>query len=143
MTVRLQDMAGMAPDCPYCGKPSEPADGTRVYPHRPDLADGLYFICEPCGAWVGTHQSTGRPLGRLANAELRRLKQSAHAVFDPLWEAKMRRDKCSKKKARGVAYMWLADEMNIPREECHIAMFDEARCRRATEICSKIRVRSN
>lgn len=141
MSVSLADMAGMAPDCPYCGKQSEPCSGERVYPHRPDLADKLFFMCEGCGAWVGTHKSTGQPLGRLANAELRRLKQQAHAVFDPLWEAKLRRDGCSKKKARGAAYMWLADEMNIPREDCHIAMFDEARCRQAAEICGKIRVR--
>ena len=136
--VSLTDMAGFAPDCPYCGKPSEAADGTRIYPHRPDLADKLFFICAPCGAWVGTHRSTGQPLGRLANAELRRLKQSVHAVFDPLWEAKIRRDNCTKKKARGAAYMWLADQMGIPREDCHIAMFNEDQCRKAQAICASI-----
>lgn len=112
-----------------------------VYPHRQDLCEKLFFICSSCWAFVGVHKDSGRPLGRLANAELRRLKRAAHAAFDPLWQRKMQRDHCSKKSARGAAYMWLADQMKIPREDCHIGMFDEAQCRAATAICSNLKVR--
>ena len=61
------------------------------------------------------------PLGRLANAELRRAKSAAHAAFDPLWK--------SKRMKRRDAYGWLARELGISRDNCHIGMFDIAACR--------------
>lgn len=79
------------PACPYCREPSKAVTGARIYPHRPDLHRKKFFECEPCGAWVGCHD-TGAPFGRLANAALRKAKQAAHAAFDPFWKAKMERD---------------------------------------------------
>ncbi len=59
----------------------------------------------------------------------------ALAAFDPLWEAKVRRDGCSKGEARGRGYAWLAKQLEIDRAGCHIGMFDEALCERVIEIC--------
>lgn len=117
--------------CPYCQQPAELVSGDRVYPHRTDLYVKRFWQCEPCDAYVGTHSNSAWhcPLGRLANGELRILKQRCHAVFDPLW-----------KKggiSRVEAYKRLAERMNIPRAECHIGMFDEARCRLALEVLCK------
>lgn len=123
------------PVCPYCGKPSTLVTGAVVHPHMPELADKPIWACMPCKAWVGCHPGGQMPLGRLANAELRRAKQEAHNLFDPLWKAKMRRDGCSKREARGKAYAWLADQLGIPRENCHIGMFDAPTCRRVVDIC--------
>lgn len=126
------------PDCPYCQQPSELVKGDVLYPYRPDLAGQDFFRCAPCAAWVGCHRGTFNPLGRLANGELRRAKQAAHAVFDPLWQAKMRRDKCSKKVARAAAYGWLATQLSVSREDCHIGMMDVAMCHRVVDVCSSI-----
>lgn len=116
-----------APICPYCGKKSHLADGTVIYPHRPDLAKKLFYRCTPCGAFVGCHPGTITPLGRLANAELRKAKQAAHAAFDPKWQGgDIRRQR---------AYAWLAEQLGIPREDCHIGLFDEALCQRVIEAC--------
>lgn len=128
-----------APDCPYCGKRSVVATGAKVYPNRPDLSDGWYFACWPCRAWVGTHERSGKPLGRLANAELRSAKQRAHAVFDPLWKAKMRRDKVSQKVARGAGYTWLADQLGIKPEDCHIGEFSVEQCEEVVRLVEVIR----
>lgn len=130
----------MQPDvslCPYCGNPANLVGGDVIYPRRPDLRDRWFWSCAPCGAYVGCHRGDGGmvPLGQLANSTLRRAKQSAHAVFDPLWEEKMRREKITKKHARGKAYAWLAEQLGIEPAATHIGMFDEETCARVVAIC--------
>ncbi len=104
---------------------------------------GPMWLCRPCAAWVGVHNNSPRylPLGRLANAELRAAKQAAHAVFDPLWQRKLipdrrPRQKGEKKRARGDGYHWLADQLGIPFEQCHIGLFDVETCKRVIAICT-------
>lgn len=127
------------PDCDYCGKPSELVSGAVLYPHHGQkFADKYFFRCAPCQAWVGCHDGTFKPLGRLANAELRRAKSAAHFAFDKLWQGKMRRDKCSKSVAREAAYGWLAKELGIAREDCHIGQMDLAMCDRVIAVCASI-----
>ena len=125
--------------CAYCLREAELVTGAVIYPHRPDLADKKFYNCSPCGAWVGCHDGTETPLGRLANAELRRAKGAAHAAFDPFWRAKIRRDGVSKKEARGLAYKWLAGQLGISREDCHIGMMGPETCRLVVKICNDFR----
>lgn len=113
-------------NCPYCGRIAERTDGKFIYPHRPDLADRQFIQCLPCQAWVGCHKD-GTPLGRLANASLRRKKMEAHATFDPLWK--------SGEMSRAHAYYLLAKHLNLTRETCHIGEFDEAICQKVIEFC--------
>lgn len=94
--------------------------GMKLYPHRLDLHKKKFWVCFPCGAWVGAH-SDGRPLGRLADAELRKAKMAAHAEFDPLWTSGVF--------SRSRAYAWLSGMMQIPKAQCHIAMFDVDQCK--------------
>lgn len=132
-------MAEVAPViCPYCASPARLVDSAEIYGGR---SYGMAWWCKPCDAYVGTHRNSKRhaPLGRLANAELRRLKMKAHAAFDPLWQGKMRRDGCSKAEARTAGYAWLADRLGIAHKDCHIGMFDEALCLRVIEICARTR----
>ncbi|MDR3439846.1 zinc-finger-containing protein [Telmatospirillum sp.] len=125
----------IAPTCPYCGNHAVLVGGDVVYPHRPDLTSKKIWICHICAAWVGCHPGTETPLGRLANPELRRAKQAAHAAFDPLWRAKIHRDGCSKKRARSAAYRWLSQQLGTSPEETHIGMFDVDLCKRVVEVC--------
>ena len=81
--------------CPYCGRHAVLVKGDVIYPHRPDLFEKNFWQCEPCGAYVGCHEANPKfgfdgtqPLGRLADAKLRKAKWDAHAVFDPLWRDK-------------------------------------------------------
>lgn len=138
MTGRRRPGERKALLCPYCDRPVSLVTGRVLYPHFRGAWEKPYWFCAPCKAWVGCHDGTQRPLGRLADAELRRAKQAVHAAFDPLWEAKMRRDGCSKGRARGAGYKWLAEKLGIDRKRCHVGMFDVATCLRAVEICSAI-----
>lgn len=109
--------------CPYCGKPAKLVDSIEIYKTR---SYGKAYLCKECDAYVGCHKGTDRPLGRLANAELRMWKQRAHAAFDILWQ--------TKEFDRKSAYAWLADKLDIPIESCHIGMFDVDRCQQVIEV---------
>jgi hypothetical protein len=114
------------PTCPYCKQKAMRTNGATIYPHRPDLATLVFYWCPPCEAYVGTHKATGEPLGTLANATLRRLRNLAHAAFDPLHQRQGY--------DRTVAYSMLASAMGISKDACHIAMFDNAQCRRVVDL---------
>lgn len=118
--------------CDYCNNEAELVSGEVIYPHRPDLYDLKFYYCATDQAWVGCHRGTTKPLGRLANLELRQAKMEAHAAFDELWRSTTPAGSFDRK----GAYKWLADQLGISRDECHIGMFDVEQCRRVVEICS-------
>lgn len=113
--------------CSYCGRQAKLVTGAEIYPHRRDLHKKLIWSCKPCGAYVGTHEGTEKPLGRLANEELRNWKMKAHKAFDPKWR--------SGEMKRQEAYKWLSNQLDIDREKCHIGMFDIDMCKRVIEVC--------
>lgn len=113
--------------CPYCGAESEWVDDVIVYGKS---YGGKVYLCRTCAAWVGCHKQGkhDKPLGRLANADLRKLKVRCHALFDPIWQQAA---KTRGMKARGLAYKWVAEGLGIDWNMCHFGEFDEATCRRA------------
>ena len=112
---------------------------------------GPVYFCEPCYAWVGCHKGTTNALGRPATKDIREARKLAHAAFDPIWTEIWKdlnagmAEKAGKSvpafygkgKARKAIYQWLADEMGIPVDECHISWFDVPDCKRVIEICRK------
>lgn len=124
----------MSPTCPYCDKASRLVGGSHLYPHRPDLFGKKFWVCDDCSAWVGCHPPKKEggmgdgtmPLGRLANAELRKAKSAAHAAFDPLWRSRRMR--------RSEAYSWLAEKLGISGANCHIGMFDVDQCKAVVAV---------
>ena len=113
-------------NCDYCGGEARFVSGIHVYPHLPELWKKQFWLCRPCGAYVGCHAGTNKPLGRLANDELRRAKIAAHAAFDPFWKAQGWK--------RNAAYRWLSEQLGIERSACHIGMFDESLCARIVAL---------
>ena len=122
-------MSQIEVNCEYCGNPAEFVTGAIMYPHRFDLKHTRFWRCKPCQAWVGCYPS-GRPLGRLANLQLRIAKQKAHEAFDTFWKYGPM--------TRSQAYTWLSQEMGIPLDLCHIGMFNESQCERVVEICCRM-----
>lgn len=107
--------------CPYCNNLADFTHGDEVYPHRKDLSGKPFWICRDCNAYCGCHKGTDRPLGTLANKELRHWRKQAHSFFDPLW--------MHGKLSRGDAYGLLAKDLGIPKNECHIGSFSADQCR--------------
>ncbi len=120
-------------DCPYCGKPAQLVPGVAIYPGQKKLKKNSFWLCKKCDAYVGCYggHRHPRPFGTLANAELRKWRQSVHAVFDPLWEDK------SDFKTRGEAYKWLSSKLEIRLKFTHVGMFDTERCQNAIRACNK------
>lgn len=121
-------------NCPYCGEAAQLVTGKAIYPHRPDLYQLRFWQCEPCDAYVGCHKPNARmgfdgtqPLGRLANAELRKAKSLAHEAFDPLWQDGYM--------SRKQAYAWLSYQLAIDTKDCHIGEFDVVRCMLVEQVC--------
>lgn len=103
--------------CNYCGKDVVFMSSKKFY--GKDYGSNVYS-CKPCGAYVGTHGNTSKPLGTLAKAGLRKLRNEAHSLFDPLWK--------SGKMSRSSAYKYLSNIMFLPAKDTHIGMFDEDDC---------------
>ena len=107
-------------DCPYCGAKAEFRDSAMIY----GRSYGMVYVCSNypvCDAYVGVHKGTDRPLGRLANTELRYWKKRAHDALDNLWK--------SRRYSRSKAYRIAADIMGTPITETHIGMFDVQECK--------------
>lgn len=132
-------MAIPPPICPYCGAAAEKVTGDIQYPHRNDMGKKFFWRCVPCQAWVGCHIGTDRPLGRLADAELRTWKRRAHDAFDPLWRTTAHRRRNTG--ARTRAYQALAHALGIPAADCHIGMFDIDLCRRTVALAPTLKMR--
>ena len=119
-----------APLCPYCGNESELVTGRQIYPRSPALKNKPFYRCLPCDAHVGCPPDTTVALGRLANAALRKAKMAAHSVFDMKWRAGHMK--------RKDAYGWLAEQLGIERQACHIGMMDMEMCKRVVDVCGGV-----
>lgn len=139
-------LSKLAPACTECtgqgASVVKLVSGAHIYPHRMDLwwKDGIerwWWRCENCGAYVGTHLGTIKPLGSPCGPETRRAREEAHAAFDPMWGKRMAISGISKTKARGRGYKWLAAQMGMDPKDCHIGMMNAAQARRVVEICRR------
>jgi hypothetical protein len=125
--------------CPYCDEAALFLSSSAALYGGRDY--GPVWACLPCHAWVGVHKDTRTPYGRLADGNLRRMRQDAHRYFDHLWHRKLgelspdRKRNVVLKQVRGDAYRWLASNMNLTNDECHIGMFDEDQCREVVRLC--------
>ena len=125
----------MTINCPYCGSQAKLVDSSIIYHGR---SYGNAWVCSnfpKCDAYVGCHKGTEKPLGRLADKTLRVAKGEAHKLFDHLWRRKMQKEGCRVKVARNAGYAWLAENLGIKKEDCHIGMFDIETCRKVIKFC--------
>lgn len=116
--------------CHHCRGVAKLVGGKVIYPHRPDLFNKNFFLCTPCNAYVGCHGNSCRPLGTPANEKLRKLRQQAHAAFDPMWKGKPWG-------ARKSEYAWLSEALGISLRKTHIGMFDESTCLQVVQLCKE------
>ncbi|HEY0684693.1 MAG TPA: zinc-finger-containing protein [Steroidobacter sp.] len=93
-----------------------------------------------CDSYVGCHPD-GSPKGTLANRALRNARKAAHASFDPLWQdwAQAYPDMPHvsgriRQLMRRRAYEWLAEQLQLPFDQTHIAMFDHEQCARVVAV---------
>lgn len=72
-------------NCPYCNNLANYGPNEEWYGKRYGRSYMCYY-CKPCDAYVGTHNNTSKPLGTMANKELRQFRMKVHQKIDPLWK---------------------------------------------------------
>ncbi len=119
-------------NCPFCNSRVSIVDSAKIY----GRSYGFIYLCSAypnCDARVGCHPGTIKPLGTLADKELRRWRSLAHRQFDPLWQLGVF-------KTRDAAYKWLSKTMKLPLRNTHIAMFNIRQCQRAIACVEDFKV---
>jgi hypothetical protein len=114
---------------------------------------GPFYGCEnfpTCRSTHGAHPD-GKPLGVPADKATKEARIAAHAQFDRLWKdiapsyviprnlarsARKRNEYRIRKRGRTRAYRWLAEQLAIPFEDCHIGAMDAATCARVAALCT-------
>ena len=124
--------------CAHCSLACRLTTGREVYPHRKDLSDLRFWVCESCEARVGCHKegavvdgetSDGTmPLGRAANAALRRARSEVHKKLDPIWRTQPKKER---RVARRRVYRVISRYMGLPMHQTHVGMFNLEQCRQA------------
>jgi hypothetical protein len=87
------------------------------------------YLCLDCGASTRCHPDSKIPLGKMADAETRRLRKLAHLAFDTLWQ--------NRYMERTRAYFWLACELSINPIECHIGWLTKNQLEKTIAICNE------
>lgn len=107
-------------ECPECQSPMLLRAATGQF--------RAFYACTRYPTCRGTHGAhpDGRPLGKPATIAVKRLRQAAHATFDPLWQPGPQQVFAS----RGNAYTWMQRVLGMSEEDAHIANFDAGQCKR-------------
>ena len=122
-----------APICPYCGRVSVLRSAEYVYGQDIIIPGKKLYVCSGypvCDAYVGVSRGTKKPLGSLANGELRHKRILAHRLLKRIVEKGIMN--------RKSAYEWLAIRMNLPYEDTHIGYFSNEACDRAMKQMREI-----
>lgn len=65
----------------------------------------------------------------MSDTETRSLRRRLHIAFDPIWQEGF--------KSRDAAYAWLASELGIDRDDCHISWLDKEALVKATKLAKE------
>lgn len=112
--------------CPYCGSTAVLRSADGIY--HDNSRDTKLYVCRnypQCDSYVRVHPGTNRPVGTMANKELRALRAEAHRYFDQFYKSGLM--------SKEDAYSWLADLLCAPLSEAHIGYLGEYYCREVIE----------
>lgn len=82
----------------------------------------MCYLCKICGNYVGCHQNTRTPLGKLADEETRLMRREIHKIIDRWWR--------SKSKTRREVYRDMEDRFGKP---FHVGDLDKDMARKILE----------
>ena len=117
--------------CPYCGGSAVLRSADGIYRDNPN--DTMLYVCSRyprCDAYVRIQPGTTRPIGSLANRELRALRKEAHRHFDRLHSDGIM--------TKQEAYSWLAALLQAPLSEAHIGYLSEYSCNQVIRESRKL-----
>ena len=119
--------------CPYCGAEAKIRPASVVYQENTLHSNTFLYVCDrypKCDAYVGVHKETRKPMGTLANGDLRNKRIQAHKIFNQLWQNgyMTKRD----------AYKWMQAKFSLHESQAHIGLFSEYMCDQLIAACNEI-----
>ena len=114
-------------NCHNCKSPNIELKHSSEFKGEPNKPHSFIWFCNECEATVGCHKGTFYPLGYMADKKTRQKRRYLHCLFDPLWN--------SRAMSRSDAYDWLAEQLDISPDACHISMMNSQQLGRAIWIC--------
>jgi ssDNA-binding Zn-finger/Zn-ribbon topoisomerase 1 len=110
-------------DCPECG--------SKLKLHK--WNDRFYYRCQNYPDCKVTHGAfkDGKPQGVPGDLETIALRKAAHNKIKEMIE-----NESNPKEAQQKYYNWLARKLNVPRNLCHMALFDKETLRRVIGMCN-------
>lgn len=117
--------------CPYCGAKATLHPASYVYGEAAKTENMLY-VCDrypKCDSYVTAHQKTKKPMGTLANGDLRNKRIQAHKAFDWMWKSGLM--------TKWQAYKWMQGKLALSDKQAHIAKFSEYMCNQLIIACNE------
>ena len=118
--------------CPYCNSPAVLRPASAVFGRNVKSKGSYLYVCShwpKCDAYVSAHKNNLRPMGTLANGELRHKRIIAHRALEA-YRTKTRMSKW------GI-YLWMQGKLRLDARHTHIAMFTEEQCDQLIKECNK------
>lgn len=119
--------------CPYCGRPVQLRPASYVYANNLN-PDNYLYVCNgypnKCNAYVGAHRKSLKPMGTLADSELRHKRIEAHKALDKIWREGLM--------TRHGAYAWLMSKLGLKEKDMHIGKFSYYYCGETIRECEKL-----
>lgn len=120
--------------CVECDKDVEAkiVTGSMVYPNNKRVAFDRFWMCNHCKNFVGCHKNANknqlRPLGVIANKQLKSIRMQIHDIIDPIWR--------EEKLKRGEVYALISQELGYQFHAGELRSIDEAK--RVFEVVENI-----
>lgn len=110
--------------CNLCGGNVEYIPNSMIY--GKSYGSGWCYRCSQCKAFVGTHKTNPlKPLGVLADKEMRILRMKCHKILDSTWKTPNERTK---------AYDDLAVRLGYEKGDCHFSWMSKEELKTALAV---------
>ena len=104
-----------------------------VYGKRNLNPDNYLYVCSGypfCDSYIGVHKKSMRPMGTLANGDLRHKRIEAHRALNKVVQTGIM--------TKHGVYIWLQNRLCLREKDMHIGMFSEYRCEETIRDCNAI-----
>ena len=123
-----------------CGKPctvhiaKDPGYlGLQAYVYGDNNLDPekYLYVCSgypSCDSYIGAHKKSMRPMGTMADSNLRNKRIEAHRALDAIWK--------NGYMTKHSTYIWLQNRLNLREKDTHIGKFSYYLCEQTIRECT-------
>lgn len=109
--------------CPYCKRPGVLRPAAYVYGDNNLDPEKYLYVCSgypSCDSYIGAHKKSMRPMGTMADSNLRNKRIEAHRALDAIWK--------NGYMTKHSTYIWLQNRLNLREKDTHIGKFSYYLC---------------